>query len=134
MILVSKDLNYPNGIALSPDDKILYVGDYLGGIIRAYDLAADGTASNPRDLCEVKNPDGFTVDAAGRIWTSSAKDVQVYGPDGKHLEAVTVPMGTPTNCAFGGPDGRTLLITARRTVYRVAVKEPGLAEALQVVK
>lgn len=134
VFLVSNDMNYPNGIALSPDDNTLYVGDYVGGFIRAYDLAADGSASNPRTVCEVKNPDGFTVDAAGRIWTSASKDVQVYGPDGKHLESVEVPVGTPTNCAFGGLDGRTLLITARRTVYRVPVKETGIAEALQVVK
>lgn len=134
MVQVSNDLKYPNGIALSPDDKILYVADYLGGVIRAYDLAADGTASNARDLCQVKNPDGFAADAAGRLWIASAKDVQIHGPDGSHLGTVVVPMGTPTNCAFGGTDGRTLLITARRTVYRVAVSEPGLAEALQVAK
>jgi len=134
MFEVSNDLNYPNGIALSPDDKILYVADYVGGFIRAYDLAADGAASNPRDVVQVKNPDGFAVDQAGRIWTSASKDVQVFSPDGQHLETVAVPVGTPTNCTFGGPDGRTLLITARRTVYRVAVKDAGLAEALQLAK
>lgn len=134
VFLVSNDMNYPNGIALSPDDKTLYVADYVEGFIRAYDLAADGAASSPREVCKVKNPDGFTVDTAGRIWTTASKDVQVYGPDGQHLESVPVPVGTPTNCAFGGPDGLTLLITARRTVYRVPVKEPGIAEALQVVK
>ncbi len=134
VFLISNDMNYPNGIALSPDDKTLYVADYVGGFIRAYDLAADGTASNPRDVIQNKNPDGFCVDQAGRIWTSAPRDVVVFGPDGKQLESIPVPVGTPTNCVFGGPDGRTLLITARRTVYRVSVKEPGIAEALQVVK
>ena len=131
--LVADDLNYPNGISMSPDGKILYVADYIGGFIRAYDVAADGKASNPRVHCTVKNPDGFKVDAAGRIWTSASKGIQVFGVDGKHIESVDF-MGTPTNCAFGGADGKTLFITARKMVYTVALKEPGIVPAAQVGK
>jgi len=133
LTLIADDLKYPNGISMSPDGKTLYVGDYLGGMIRAYDISTEGKASNPRVHCEVKSPDGFKVDAAGRIWTSSAKGIQVYGADGKHLESVDF-MGTPTNCAFGGPEGRTLLITARKMVYQVLLKEPGIVPATAASK
>jgi gluconolactonase len=133
LALIADDMKYPNGIALSPDGKTLYVGDYLGGHIRAYDLSLDGKASNPRVFCEVKSPDGFKVDRAGRVWSSSSKGIQVFGLDGKFIESVDFS-GTPTNCAFGGPDGRTLFITARKLVYKVLVREAGIVPAAQVQK
>ncbi len=133
LTLIADDLKYPNGISMSPDGKVLYVADYLGGIIRAYDISADGKASNPRVHVEVKSPDGFKVDAAGRIWTSASKGIQVFDVDGKHLESVDF-MGTPTNCAFGGADGKTLFITARKMVYKVSLKEPGVVPAAQAAK
>jgi gluconolactonase len=123
--LLSDDMRYPNGIALSPDEKILYVTDFGGGYIRAFDVAADASVSNPRVFCEIRNPDGMTVDAAGRVWTSTVRGISVFGPDGKFIENVDFE-GMPTNCDFGGPDGRTLLITARKRVYRVQCKEPGI--------
>ncbi len=133
LTLISDDLKYPNGISMAPDGKTLYVGDFLGGFIRAYDLSAEGKASNPRVFCEVKNPDGFKVDMAGRVWSSSSKGIQVFGADGKFIETVDF-LGTPTNCAFGGADGRTLFITARKMVYTVLVKEPGIVPAAQAAQ
>jgi gluconolactonase len=129
--LLADDLRYPNGIGLSPDEKTLYVTDFSAGTIVAYDLSAGGGVSNARVFCEVRNPDGMAVDAAGRVWTSSMRGIAVFGPDGALIEVVECE-GMPTNCAFGGRDGRTLLITARKRVYRVACREPGLAPALQI--
>jgi gluconolactonase len=83
--------------------------------------------SNPRVFCEIKNPDGMAVDEAGRVWTSTVRGISVFGADGAFIENIDFE-GMPTNCAFGGPDGRTLLITARKRVYRVAVREPGLVD------
>ena len=125
--LIDDEMQYPNGIALSPDEKILYVTDFGGGHIRAFDVSSDGSLSNPRVFCEIKNPDGMAVDTAGRIWTSTVRGISVFTPDGKFIENIDFE-GMPTNCAFGGPDGRTLLITARKRVYQVAVREPGLVD------
>jgi len=133
LTLIADDLKYPNGISMSPDGKVLYVGDFQGGFIRAYDVSVDGKTSNPRVHCEVKNPDGFKVDAAGRIWTSSDKGLRVFSVDGKQLQQIEFE-GMPTNCAFGGADGKTLLITARKFVYRVPLKEPGIVPATQAAK
>ncbi len=128
--LLADDLRYPNGIGLSPDQKILYVTDFSGGQIRAFDLAADAEVSNPRVFCEIKNPDGMAVDSAGRVWTSTVRGISVFGSDGKFIENIDFE-GMPTNCAFGGPDGRTLLITARKRVYQVQCKEPGPSYAIR---
>jgi len=126
--LLTREMHYPNGIGLSPDERTLYVADTRGGI-RAYDLHQDGTVSNGRDFAEVRIPDGMAVDRAGRIWTSSSSGIVVLGPDGAVLERVGFE-GMPTNCAFGDADGKTLLITARKRVYRVRTKEPGIVPAL----
>lgn len=124
-MLLSDDFGYPNGIALSPDEKTLYVSDTSGGHIRAFDLADDGTLSKGRVHCQVRIPDGIAVDADGRIWSSSSKGVVVFGADGASLGSVDFK-GMPTNCAFGGSDGKTLLITVRRMVYKVQCVRPGL--------
>ena len=123
--LLVDDFSYPNGIALSPDENTLYVSDTSKGHIRAFDLAADATLSNTRLHCEVRIPDGIAVDAAGRIWSSSSRGVVVFAPNGDPAGRVDF-RGMPTNCAFGGADGRTLFITARRFVYTVQCTAPGL--------
>jgi gluconolactonase len=123
--LLADDMRYPNGIGLSPDEKTLYVTDFSGGHIRAFDLSPEATVSRPRVYCEIRNPDGMAVDAAGRVWTSTVRGISVFSAEGEFVENIDFE-GMPTNCAFGGPDGRTLLITARKRIYRVQCKEPGL--------
>ncbi len=123
--LIADDFTYPNGIALSPDEKVLYISDTRAGHIRAFDLAADGTLTNDRVHAEVRIPDGMAVDVDGRIWSSSSRGIAVFGVDGAALGKVDF-RGMPTNCAFGGADGKTLLITVRRMVYRVDCTRPGL--------
>ena len=126
--LLNDDMRYPNGIGLSPDEKTLYVTDFSGGNIRAFDVSASADVSNPRIFCEIRNPDGIAVDAAGRVWSSTVRGISAFAPDGSFIENIDFE-GMPTNCAFGGSDGRTLFITARKRIYRVQCNEPGLSFA-----
>ncbi|MBI1319698.1 MAG: SMP-30/gluconolactonase/LRE family protein [Candidatus Hydrogenedens sp.] len=115
----------PNGLALSPDEKTLYLADTDLSNIRAFDLAADGTVSNGRQLCEAPRPDGIKVDTEGNIWATCKDGVRVISPAGDLLETIEFPQ-QPSNCAFGGKDGKTLYVTARTGVYKVRVKVEGI--------
>lgn len=123
--LLADDFKKPNGIALSPDERTLYVADTEGGHVRAFDVAADGAVSNGRVLCAVPGADGMKVDARGRLWCTASDGVRVFEADGTPLGVVEFPQA-PANCAFGDADGRTLYVTARTAVYRVRCAAPGL--------
>ena len=119
VVLLTDEFKYPNGIALSPDEKKLYVSDTTKATIRVFDL--DGTTlRNGREFCSVRIPDGMAVDASGRVWTTSSGGVSVYDETGAHLETIRIPV-MPTNCAFGGEDGQTLFVTARKKVFKLHV-------------
>jgi len=122
---LSTTARYPNGIGFSPDEKTLYVADFMGGVIRQYDVADDGSVSNERTFCKVANPDGFALDEHGNLWTADRNGIAVFDSDGKLLENFEVPM-KPTNCSFGGEDGKTLFITARKGVFKVKTTVKGL--------
>jgi gluconolactonase len=98
-----------NGIMLSPDEKTLYVTN--GGSILAFDIQPDGAVVNRRDFAKLDggNGDGMAVDAAGRLYVTSAPGVQVFNPDGKHLGTIPAPRN-PISVAFSGPDKKTLYI------------------------
>jgi gluconolactonase len=123
---VITDMVHPNGLAFSPDERVLYVADTgwivdrnAPGHIRAYDVV-DGRCENPRVFAEVRPgvSDGFRVDAQGRIWTSSEDSVQVFAPDGELLERIPVPEKVGNLC-FGGEDGSDLYIVASTSLYRI---------------
>ncbi len=123
----------PNGIALSPDEKTLYVSDSQDGLVNAYDVAPDGTVSNKRRFVRTgpggatgAGGDGITVDEQGNLYvsTSDARRVKVYRTDGGERGSLQPPK-QPTNCAFGGADGQTLFITAGDSVYQVHLNLPG---------
>ncbi|MGY5764733.1 SMP-30/gluconolactonase/LRE family protein [Brachybacterium sp. DNPG3] len=132
------DVEAPNGLALSPDETLLYVADSSaspsnpdraassdsrprGHALRVYDLVEGRHAKNGRVLVEVSPgvPDGLKVDAEGRIWCSSESGVQVFSPAGERLLDLPVPERTANLC-FGGDDGTTLYITATTGLYRIA--------------
>ncbi|HEX8911917.1 MAG TPA: SMP-30/gluconolactonase/LRE family protein [Humisphaera sp.] len=129
LTVLAKDVQFPNGIALSPDGKTLYVArsDPKEPVIRAYDLKPDGTLGDGKDLCRIEKggPDGIRVDADGRIWSSGGDGVSVFSPAGKLLGKILVPE-VPANLAFGGKDGRTLFVTARTGLYAIDVKVGGV--------
>ena len=146
-ILTEPEVVRPNGIVISPDDTTLYVIETEqseGGPrnIRAFDLAADGTASNMRvfhDFYPGRSGDGMTIDSEGNLYvaaglhrlrgTSETLDtpcgVHVLSPAGERIEFIPIPEDTITNVAFGGPDLRTLYVTAGKTLFRVRTDVAG---------
>jgi len=119
-----KDFDRPNGLALSIDNKTLYVADTQGSHIRAFDVAEDGSLSNDRVFYELPTPDGMCLDVEGNIYCTASDGVHVIAPDGKQVALIETPQ-PPANCAFGGDDGKTLFITARTAVYKVATTHAG---------
>ena len=136
------DLPFPNGLALAPDDRTLYVINTASSAvsqpfpradmhIRAYALGLDGrlggeTLRIPMDSSHGEGgPDGMKVDSAGRLFSTGPGGIWVMEPDGRHLGTLPVPE-VPSNCAWGGADYCTLFITARTSVYQVRVATPGL--------
>lgn len=111
-------LKYPNGIGLSPDEKTLYVADTSGAGIFAYALSADGTVSGGRKFCKATIPDGLAVDADGNLWVAYSQGIATFSSQGEILQSIKTN-AMPTNCSFGGVENKTLLVTARKKVFRI---------------
>jgi len=126
--LLSVQFKYPNGLTFSPDEKTLYVSDANAGVVYAFDVAQDGSLTNPRQICKEIHADGMKTDTRGRVWGTAQDGVRVYQPDGTHVGTVAFPE-QPTNCTFGDPDAKTLYVTARQGVYKVRCAVAGLYAA-----
>ncbi|MFO8008819.1 MAG: SMP-30/gluconolactonase/LRE family protein [Candidatus Brocadiia bacterium] len=130
LTLLAKGFVKPNGIAFSPDEKVLYVADTERQLVAAFEVLEDGTLGEQKEFARLQTPnrwsgpDGMKVDVAGNLYVTSPGGVHVFDPDGELIELIATPKN-PTNCAFGGPDGRTLFVTAQDSVYRVQVKNAG---------
>ena len=122
--LLADDLR-PNGLAFSPDESVLYVGDAEN--IVAFDVMPDGSLSDRRlFISGLRWPDGFKVDTQGNLYTSTYRGaVRVYNSAGEKIGDIQVP-GRTTNCAFGGPGNLTLFVTSEGSVYRVPLRVPGI--------
>lgn len=121
---VVSDFAQPNGLAFSPDEKILYIADSGSPRhIRAFDVKADGTVASGRVFCKIDKggPDGIRVDQDGRVWSSAGDGVHIFAPSGKLIGKILTPEA-PANLCFGGTDGKTLFITARKSLYSIPVK------------
>jgi gluconolactonase len=114
----------PNGIALSPDGKVLYVANTDEKNVRAYDVDLSGKTSNERIVVRdlPGGPDGMRVDAKGNLYLA-AGGVQVYSPAGERLGTIAVPVN-PRNLAFGDRDLKTLYLVGN-SIYKVRVSTPG---------
>lgn len=126
---VVRDFVQPNGLAFSPDEKKLYIADSgTPRHIRVFDVSSNGVLSNGRVFCTIDQggPDGIRVDRDGRVWSSAGDGVHVFAADGTRLGKILVPE-SPANLCFGGDDGKTLFITARKSLYSVPVKVTGAA-------
>jgi sugar lactone lactonase YvrE len=124
LTLLVKDFDRPNGIVLSPDEKTLYVADTAKNHVRAFDIQPDGTLKGDRVFCDVPGPDGMAVDVKGNLYVTS-EGVAVFNAKGKKIGDIKIPE-RPANCCFGGPNNRTLFVTARTSLYRVTLKVAGL--------
>jgi gluconolactonase len=122
---VIQDMPLPNGIALSPDGKTLYVNNSRPSFVRAYALAADGSLSNMRELIRFEPdpnvrgvPDGMKVDVKGNLWTTGPGGAWILSPAGKKLGRIQLPRNC-TNIAFGDADYRSAFFTCGPSVFRV---------------
>ena len=126
------DRKAPNGIILSPDEKTLYVIPSMEKQMWSYPVEAPGKIGSGKVLCELRQPkgsdngggDGLTVDTAGNLYITSGLGVQVVSPDGKILGVIEFPE-QPANVTFGGPNRRTLYVTARTSLYSVEMEATG---------
>lgn len=115
----------PNGVVLSPDERVLYVADTADGTVRAWAVQADGALMGERMFVRTSgNPDGMAIDRAGNLYVSTRTGVEVFAPDGRRWGVIAIPE-QPANCAFGGADARTLYVTARTGLYSTRVNVPG---------
>jgi gluconolactonase len=134
LTLLTKEFERPNGIALSPDEKTLYVSNTYDKrpVIMAYPLKSDGTIGtgrvffNAADIVKRGGAcDGMTVDTEGNLWTSIPGGVGVFTPDGKQLGYLAIGDLT-ANVEFGGDDGRTLFICANHRVLKIKTNAKGI--------
>jgi gluconolactonase len=125
MELVAKTPGRPNGIALSPNGKLLYVADSDERLVRVFDVAAAGHATNGRTVISGIDgpPDGIRTDEKGNIWVT-CNNVAVYSPEGKLVGKIDMPE-TPRNLTFGDGDMSTLYVTALTGVYKIRVDVKG---------
>ena len=147
-LLARPEVQRPNGIQISPDDKTLYLveaNQAEGGarLIRAYDLGADGSVANMRvhyNFYPGRSADGISIDTQGNLYASAGMNqlrgtketldnkagVYVISPKGTLLKFVAIPEDFITNNAFGGPDMRTLYVTAGKTLFKIRTDVAGL--------
>jgi gluconolactonase len=133
---VITDMSHPNGLAFSPDESLLYVsdtsidpyGDEGFHHIMVYDVV-DGLATTNGRVFAVIEPgcsDGFRLDTEGNIYTSSLDAIQVFAPDATYIGRIPIPEKI-ANCCWGGPDRRTLFITASTSLYAIDLNASDVA-------
>ena len=131
--LQSSDLKGPNGIALSPDEKFIYIGNWDAEkkIVMRYEVDSNGNFSNGRvfyDMTQAHGDDaidGIKVDRDGNLYVCGPGGIWVLSAQGKHLGTIKTPKNAH-NLAWGGDDGKTLYITAQNTLYRMPLKVSGV--------
>ncbi len=149
--IITHEVDRPNGLVVTPDDKYLFVADNNNNTANGarklwrFDLQADGTVNFAsqkliHDWKTTRGPDGMKLDAAGRLYVAGGLNkpnppfetadpatagIYVFSPAGELLEFVPIPRDETTNCAFGGDDLKTLFVTAGGTLWRLQATTPG---------
>jgi gluconolactonase len=126
------DLPNPNGVRLSPDEKTLYVIPTGQAEMMAYPVESPGKLGKGKVFCTLEQPkgkkgtggDGMTVDTKGNLYITSNLGLQVFNPEGKMLGIIKTPE-QPANVTFGGPDFKTLYVTARTSLYTIPMEATG---------
>lgn len=127
---VAKDFDRPNGLCFSPDESKLYIADSgKPHHVRVFDvkpklqkreelIAWELAGGDVFCVIDKGVPDGMRCDTEGRLWVTAGDGIQIFSPDGKEFGRILVPE-SPANCCFGGPNGSTLFITARTSLYSI---------------
>src|SRR5438477_333511 len=129
--LVIKDIERPNGIAFSPDEKYLYIAESGKKVWMRYRVQPDGSVTDGALFLDASHesapgvPDGIRVDKKGNLYGAGPGGVWIISPEGKHLGTIKVPE-TVSNVAWGDKDGKTLYIAASTSVYRIILKVAGV--------
>jgi len=131
--LLADELAGPNGLAFSPDERHLYVGDWdlEHKVVMRYDVDERGDLSGGSVFFDMTGApgeeaiDGLKVDEAGNVYACGPGGISVLAPDGRHLGTLHLPE-SPHNLAWGDDDGRTLYVTALTGVYRIRLNIPGI--------
>jgi len=132
---LANDIERPNGIQLSKDEKVLYVANTLGEHILAYDIGADSSLTNKRNFAKLdgwKNEDnvwfsgadGLAIDDADRLYVASNSGVEVFTDKGEALGVIPLPK-KPQNLAFAGADKKTLYAVGRGAAYKIPLLAQG---------
>jgi gluconolactonase len=123
----------PNGLAFSPDEKVLYINDSRRRQIRAFDMLPNGLLARQTERVFVElagtepgGPDGMKVDIAGNVYCGGPGGIYVMDPQGRKLGRIVHGNPQTTNIAFGGDDWKTLYFTSRTALGSVRVKIPGV--------
>lgn len=136
--LLTKEFTGPNGIALSPDEKYLYIGnwDEKKKVVMRYEVAADGKIKNGSlfyDLTPARGSDaidGIKVDREGNVYVSGPGGLWVISQEGRHLGTIKAPKHIH-NMAWGDDDGKTLYLCARSSLYRMRLNISGAGLRMQ---
>jgi gluconolactonase len=139
--LISTDFTGPNGIAFSPDEKYLYVGNWddQKKVVMKYEVTADGKLENGRvffDMTSAKGEDaldGIKVDQSGNLYVSGPGGLWVISAEGKHLGTIIAPKHIH-NMAWGDDDGKTLYLCARSGLYRMRLNVTGVRPTEMAIK
>ncbi|MBI5831265.1 MAG: SMP-30/gluconolactonase/LRE family protein [Armatimonadetes bacterium] len=124
IVRVADDLQSPNGLIGTADGKTLYVADLGAGKTYRYAIAADGSLKDKALFCGLGS-DGMTIDDEGNVYLTG-KGVLVYDSTGRQIETISVPQGWTANVCFGGPERRSLYITAGKCLYAIATRVRGV--------
>jgi gluconolactonase len=135
LALMTDSLAHPNGLAFTPDEQRLYVGDDLSGQVYIFDVRQDGTLANGKVFAhtplpaplgpEDGPPDGMKVDSAGNLYVTSIGGVWIFAPDARPLGMILLPE-VVANAAWGEADWQTLFLTATTSLYRIRLNARGI--------
>ena len=123
LTVVAEGFVMPNGIIGSADGKTLYIADIKDGKTYVYAVNEDGSLSDRTLFCELGS-DGMTLDNQGNVYLTG-DGVTVFDKNGKQIHHIEVPEKWTANVTFGGPDQKTLFITAMDSVYTLAMNVHG---------
>ena len=133
MTLLANDFVFPNGLAFSPDESVIYITDFRRGLIRAFDVLPNGTLAKHTDRVfadlrgpEPGGPDGLKVDVVGNVYCGGSGGIYILDAKGRKLGRIVHGRPETTNIAFGGDDWKTLYFTTWNYLGAVKLKIAGI--------